>query len=69
MPTNRIEIVDNLDGTYDFKILAAENNNILAFSRQGYTHVTEAIDMAHRVTTAAVEPALTFTERAMMQAN
>lgn len=59
---NHIEIVEWANGTYDFRITATENGNLLCSSHQGYENETDCAHIARRVTTAPVDGAITFTQ-------
>lgn len=61
---NRINIRTNPDGTYDFQIVDAGNNEELAFSRQGYVNVSDAMDTARSVTSDPVSAEITFSKAA-----
>lgn len=59
---NRIEIMEWPNGKYDFRIIAAENGNILCASHQGYEDSDFCQAMAKRATTSPVDSRITFTK-------
>lgn len=58
---NYIEIVEWPDGTFDFRVRAHENHNILAASHQGYENQEDCETAANRTTTGTVA-ATTFSK-------
>jgi uncharacterized protein YegP (UPF0339 family) len=63
-PINHLDILTRADGRYDFRIIAAENGQILAASHQGYENRHECIETGRRVLNPggfiATDPVLTF---------
>jgi uncharacterized protein YegP (UPF0339 family) len=57
----RAEIVEHPNGTFDFRIIADENGDILAFSHQGYARRADAMNTLSRVTNIGTVP-ITFTK-------